>query len=100
MSVSLRMRRRIERLEVGAFSSPTRGIRTVIIGAALARLATPELMQLMDASERELAYAKWSAVQIGASEALRAGMKEECALAGFKSLADFNRRYPERATTA
>jgi hypothetical protein len=100
MSFSLRVRRRIERLEAGAFSPRSSGIRAVVIGAALARLSTPDLMQLIEASEGKLAYEEWSAAQMAAGEALRTGMEEECLLAGFNSVAEFSRGYPERAATA
>jgi hypothetical protein len=100
MSVSLRMQRRIERLEVAGALRRDCGIRAAVTAAALGRLSTPDLMALIEASDSELPYEGWSAAQIAAGEALRAGMEEECVLAGFTSTADFNRRYPERPVTA
>jgi len=87
--------RKVERLE--SWVRPMGGSepRVQVVGAALARLDTNDLLLLVGAFEGPDPGKGLSADQVlAAGERLQRAMETECLQAGFRSLAEFDRLYP------
>jgi hypothetical protein len=92
---------KLERLEAQAHPPSAMGKpRDQVVSAALARLASNDLILLIGALELEGPDSGkgWSAEQVSAGERLPSAMATECLQAGFKSLAEFDRLYPDTTT--
>jgi len=89
--MNMRLLRKIERLEGSVSQRLGPEPRDAVVGAALARVSTADLLVLIDACETHRAYREWSDGQVSAGESLRSAMEAECLQAGFKSLAEFDR---------
>jgi len=89
--MNMRLLRKIERLERSI--SQRRGSEPYdgVVGAALGRVSTADLLVLIDACETQRSYSEWSEGQVSAGNSLRSAMEAECLQAGFKSLAEFDR---------
>ena len=73
--------------------------RDQVVGAALRRLATDDLLLLIGALEGpDPGKALSAELLVSASERLQSAMETECLQAGFESLAEFDRLYPATTT--
>jgi hypothetical protein len=97
-AMNARLVRKVERLESSFSPLPGSGPRDAVVGAALERLSTGDLLQLIDSLDAQRPFKDWSAEQVSASEALRTAMEAECLQAGFKSVAELDRLYPAATT--
>jgi len=73
---------------------PDSGPRDAVVGSALVRVSTPDLIKLIEACESQRPYDEWSSDQVSAGESLRGAMEAECLQAGFKSVAQFEQLCP------
>jgi len=92
-----RLLRKVECLEGLISPAQISGPHDAMVSAVLTRVATNDLLLLIEAFEMGLPYAQWNAAQVSAGESLRLAWEGECSQAGFKSVADFERLYPAPA---
>ena len=88
--------RRIVKLERSRYFPSAEDLRKPIVDRALASLATPDLLLLLEALKRKEQGHALTTEQAAAMEKLGIAFETECLRAGYKSAADFNRKHPTR----
>jgi hypothetical protein len=86
--------RRIARLERSHCPTPADDLRKPIIDSAIASMTVPELRQVRDALLALRLGQALSVEQLAGVEMQDRAIERACIRAGYKSLADFNRKCP------
>ena len=98
-TMKLRLLRKVERLESWVRPRACPEPRDQVVGAALRRLATDDLLLLIGALEGpDPGKALSAELLVSAGERLQSALETECLQAGFESLAEFDRLYPATTT--